>query len=90
MAREPGMSKKKRGDKKRGPKGGIKHQPGRGHDTKSLSIKKRRYAKRAKREWQQKEEEARRQWAVWDSLNDYVKKIRTDLEPEMPRPSDEG
>jgi hypothetical protein len=83
------MSKKKSGGKKRGPKGGIKHQPGRGHDTKSGPIKKRRYRKKAKELWQQKQEEARRQWALWDSLNDDVKKIRTDLKPEVPRPKDE-
>jgi hypothetical protein len=28
------MSKEKDGDKERGPKGGIKHQPGRGHKRK--------------------------------------------------------
>lgn len=83
------MSKKKAGQKKRGPKGGIKHQPGRGHDVKSGPVKKQRYRKKAKKLWQQQREEARRQWAVWDSLNDDVKKIRIDLEPEMPRPRDE-
>ncbi len=83
------MSEKKAGDKKRGPKGGIKHQPGRGHDSKSGPIKKRRYRKKARKLWQQMQEEARRQWAVWDSLNDEVKKIRIDLKPEMPRPKDE-
>ena len=83
------MAKKKAGDKKRGAKGGIKHQPGRGHDSKSGPIKKRRYRKKARKLWQQMQEEARRQWAVWDSLNDEVKKIRIDLKPEMPRPKDE-
>ncbi len=83
------MSKKKAGKKKRGTKGGIKHQPGRGHDTKTGPIKKRRYRKKAKKLWQQKQEEARRQWAVWDSLNDEAKKMRTDLKPEVPRPKDE-
>ena len=84
------MSKKKAGQKKRGPKGGIKHQAGRGHDTKSLPIKKRRFTNQAKKKRQRKEEEARRQWTVWDSLTDEVKKLRTDLKPEMPRPNDEG
>jgi hypothetical protein len=83
------MSKRKGGDKKRGPKGGIKHQPGRGHDAKSLPIKKKRFAKQAKKKRQREEEEARRQWAVWDSLTDDGKRMRPDLKPEMPRPSDE-
>ncbi|HTU88964.1 MAG TPA: hypothetical protein VMF69_02605 [Gemmataceae bacterium] len=83
------MSKKKADRKKRGPKGGIKHQPGRGHDAKSGPIKKERYRKKAKKLWQQKQEEARRQWAVWDRLSDDAKKIRIDLKPEMPRPKDE-
>lgn len=83
------MSKKKAGKKKRGPKGGIKHQPGRGHDRKTLPIKKRRFEKLAEKKRRQKEGEARRQWEAWDSLDDYVKKKRPELEPKMPRPSHE-
>lgn len=83
------MSKKKGGDKKRGPKGGIKHQPGRGHDSKSGPIKKRRLIKRAKKIRQWKREEALRQWALWDGLSDEQKKFRWDLKPEMPRPDHE-
>ncbi|HEY7159229.1 MAG TPA: hypothetical protein VH575_35120 [Gemmataceae bacterium] len=80
------MSKKKGSDKKRGPKGGIKHQPGRGHDTKSGPIKKKRREKKAKKKRQQREEEARRQWAVWDRLTDEQRKFLRELEPKMPRP----
>jgi hypothetical protein len=83
------MSKKKAGQKKRGPKGGIKHQPGRGHDVKSGPVKKRRFKRQTKKKRQQEEEEARRQWAVWDSLDEYVKKKRPELKPKMPRPSHE-
>ena len=80
------MSKKKAGKKKRGPKGGIKHQPGRGHDRKSLPIKKRRHEKQSKKKRQQREEEARRQWAQWDQLTDEQKKFLQELKPKMPRP----
>lgn len=83
------MSKKRAGEKKRGPKGGIKHQPGRGHDVKTGPIKKERFRKKAKKKRQREEEEARRQWAVWDSLDDYIKKQRLELKPKMPRPSHE-
>ncbi len=80
------MSKRKVGRKKRGPKGGIKHQPGRGHDRKSLPIKKRRYRKKARKEHQQREEEARRQWEEWDRLTDEQKKFMPELKPKVPRP----
>lgn len=33
-------------EKKRGPKGGIKHQPGKGHDRKSAPARKKRFAKK--------------------------------------------
>lgn len=83
------MSKRKGGDKKRGPKGGIKHQPGRGHDTKSGPIKKARHKKRAAKIRRQRKEEARKQWALWDGLSDEQKKWRPDLRPKVPRPKDE-
>jgi hypothetical protein len=40
------MSQGKEG-KKRGPRGGVKHQPGAGHDRKSAPRKKKRFAKKA-------------------------------------------
>lgn len=83
------MSKKKAGQKKRGPKGGVKHQPGRGHDVKSGPVKKRRYRKQAKKKRQQKLEEAHKQWAEWDQLNHEQKKLLSKFKPKMPRPSDE-
>jgi hypothetical protein len=80
------MSKKKAGKKKRGPKGGIKHQPGRGHDTKSRPIKKKRHEKKAKKKRQRREEEARRQWEVWDRLPEEQRKFLKELKPKLPRP----
>ena len=35
--------------KKRGPKGAIKHKPGRDHDRKSAQGKKKRFARKAAR-----------------------------------------
>jgi hypothetical protein len=84
------MSKKKGKEKKRGPKGGIKHQPGRGHDRKSRPTKTERFKRRAKTKRQQREEEARRQWAEWDRLNDEQKKFLTGLKPKLPRPKNEN
>ena len=37
-----GVAKKK----SRGPRGGVKHQPGRGHDRKSAAERKRRFAEK--------------------------------------------
>ena len=84
------MSKKKGGGKKRGPKGGIKHQPGRGHDAKSNPVKKRRFSKDAKKKRRREQEEARRQWKLWDDMSDEQKKWRFELKPTMPRPKDEN
>jgi hypothetical protein len=80
------MSKKKGGGKKRGPKGGIKHQPGRGHDPKSGPIKRKRYIEKAEKKRQRKIEEAREKWAEWDRLNDEQKKLLAPFKPKMPRP----
>jgi hypothetical protein len=43
------MSEKEEPEAARGPKGGIKHQPGRGHVRKSAKSKKRRFARKAAR-----------------------------------------
>jgi hypothetical protein len=72
--------------KKKGPKGGVKHQPGSGHDRKSRPQKRKRYMKKAARKKQEEETEARRQWEIWDRLSDEQKTFRNDLKPSMPRP----
>jgi hypothetical protein len=77
-------------DKKRGPKGGIRHQPGRGHDPKSGSQRKKRFARKAARKRQAKEEEARKAWEEWDRLPDEAKKLLGPAgQPKVPRPKDE-
>jgi hypothetical protein len=42
---------------KRGPRGGVKHTPGRGHGTKSEPQKKRRTAKRLRDKHRKRKEE---------------------------------
>ena len=77
------------GEKKKGPRGGVKHQPGRGHDTKSRPQRKKRFAKRAARKRRVSEEAARKAWEEWDRLPDEVKKILGPKgRPKMPRPKD--
>ena len=54
------MAKKK--PVKRGPKGGMKHTPGRGHDRKSRSRKDKKRVKKARQRREELEAEACRQW----------------------------
>lgn len=76
--------------KKRGPRGSIKHQPGRGHDHKSAPARKKRFARKAERKRLQDEDDARRQWDEWDRLPDDVKKLLgSDGQPKLPRPQDD-
>jgi hypothetical protein len=75
-----------RSKKKRGPKGGMKHRPGREHDRKSAPHRKRKFQRRAKRERPEIHELARRQWEQWDALSDEKKKLPWDLRPKIPRP----
>jgi hypothetical protein len=80
------MTSKEEGEKKRGPKGGIQHQPGRGHDAKSGPRKKERHQKKAAKRRKEREELARQQWEVWDQLTEEQKRFRPELKPSMPRP----
>jgi hypothetical protein len=75
----------------RGPRGGRKHQPGRGHDRKSVPEKKKRFAEKAARKRNILEEDAKRLWNEWDELPDEVKKLLGPAgEPRVRRPSDES
>jgi hypothetical protein len=76
--------------KKRGPKGGVKHQPGRGHDAKSALAKKKRFSKNAAKKRKQEAEESQRAWAAWYALPEAVKRILgPSAEPKMPRPREQ-
>jgi hypothetical protein len=73
--------------KKKGPKGGIKHSPGRGHDTKSGQHKKKRFGRKAARKRHQKNEAARKLWEAWLQLSDEQRRLLGPKgEPKVPRP----
>ena len=77
--------------KKRGPRGGIKHRPGRGHDTKSGPRKTERFRRKAARERQENEEIARKTWQEYDALPEPVRNLLGPKgKPIMPRPPDES
>lgn len=77
-------------EKKRGPKGGIKHQPGRGHDRKSTGVKKKRFVKKAAKKRRNEADEARAAWAEWDKLSEDAKKLLGPTQqPKMSRPDDD-
>ena len=81
------MDSEEKPAKKRGPKGGIKHNPGQGHDRKSDPVKKKRFSKKAVKKRLEQEEEARKAWAEWDQLADDVKRLLGPTgQPKMPRP----
>jgi len=76
--------------KKRGPKGGVKHQPGRGHDHKSAAGRKKRFAIKAAKKRTQQHDEAKRAWDAWDQLPDDAKKLLgPSQQPPTPRPDNE-
>jgi hypothetical protein len=83
------MAKKRKKPPQRGPKGGKKHTPGRGHDRKSRLRKDRRRIEKARKRREALEAEARKQWAIWDSLGGEKQKLRPDLRPTLPRATDE-
>ena len=72
-------------EKKCGPKGGVKHQPGRGHQHKSEAARKRRFQQKALKMLQESKEKNKKQWEVWDTLADEKRILRPDLRPEKPR-----
>ena len=83
------MAKKRKNPLKRGPKGGKKHTPGRDHDRKSRKGKDAKRQKRARKRRDALADLARQQWRVWDSLSSEQKKMRDELRPSLPRPTDE-
>jgi hypothetical protein len=66
-------------EKKRGPRGGIKHTPGRGHATKSELAKKKRTGKRLKEKHRKRREDERRRMEAFERLSSGLKRL---LKPE--------
>lgn len=75
--------------KTRGPKGGVGHQPGRGHDRKSALRRKKLFAEKQRRKRLDYDKELRKRWDDWDKLGDDARKLLPELEPKEPRPSDD-
>ncbi len=75
--------------KKRGPKGGIKHTPGRGHARKSGPAKKKRFQRKAARRRHTAAADLVSQWAEWDALPPEVQKLLPEKKPTLPRPADD-
>ena len=78
------------GKKKRGPKGGVKHTPGRDHARKSAARKKRQFQRKAAQKRRAEQEHLQKQWQEWDALPPEVQKLRPDMKPKQPRPTNEG
>lgn len=76
--------------KKRGARGGVKHQPGKGHDRKSAERKKKRFIAKAAQKRRQVDEEAKKEWARYDELTDEQKRLLGPAcIPQIPRPTDD-
>ena len=63
------MADEKEAEKKKGPKGGVKHTPGRGHTRKSSPRKKKRFEKKAATMRKREKESLRKQWAEFDLMS---------------------
>ena len=73
--------------KKRGPKGAVKHKPGRDHDRKSARNKKKRFARKQAKKRLQQLTDAKGAWAEYDALDDEVKRLLgPNAMPKRPRP----
>ena len=84
------MAEEKEAGKKKGPKGGVKHTPGRGHTRKSGPQKKKRFQEKSASKRLAKQDDLQKQWDDWDSLPLEVQRLRLDLKPKLPRPNDES
>ncbi len=85
------MADEKGAQKKKGPKGGVKHTPGRGHDTKSAPSKKNRFRKKAVKMRKEKEELAQKLWQEWDAMSaGHRKLLGPKGKPKLPRPKNEN
>jgi hypothetical protein len=67
------------GEKRRGPKGGMKHTPGRGHARKSQPHKKKEIGKRLRENHRKRRKMAEKRRKAWESLSPELRKL---LRPE--------
>lgn len=83
------MTTSDNGRKKRGARGGVKHQPGKGHNRKSAKRKKKQFIAKAARKRRQQKADAKREWSKYDELSDEIKRLLGPAYvPKMPRPVD--
>src|SRR5438128_29293 len=82
---QPNVAGKKEDGKKKGPKGGVKHTPGRGHTRKSGPQKKKRFQNEAAKKRRAQQEKLRKQWEEWDALSPEQQKHLSKLKPKQPR-----
>jgi RHS repeat-associated protein len=66
--------------KKRGPSGGVKHTPGRGHTRKSGPRKRKRFQRRQQQQQQQQQQQLQTYQERWDNLSEDARKIYNDFE----------
>ena len=84
------MAEEKDVEKKKGPKGGVRHTPGLGHTRKSGPRKKKRFEKKAAKIRKQAHESRRKQWAEWDAMPPDVQRFFPEKKPKVRRPTDES
>ena len=84
------MAEEERAERNRGPKGGRKHTPGRGHRRKSEALKKKRFQRKAATKRRAEHDELRAQWHEWDALSAEQQRLLPDMKPIQPRPDDES
>jgi hypothetical protein len=85
------VADQKEPEKNKGPKGGVKHTPGRGHDISSGPAKKKRFRRKAQKVRKEKEELARKLWQEWDDMSPELRRLLGPKgEPNVPRPNDEN
>lgn len=81
------MANPEEGDSaRRGPKGGKKHTPGRDHARKSARKKKKQFQRKAAGRKQAANEAAQRQWAEWDQMTEFERRLFPEKQPIAPRP----
>ncbi len=65
------------------------HTPGRDHRRKSAPRKRERFQKKAERKHKAKKEALQKQLDICDAMSPEARKLRPELEPKKPRPTDE-
>jgi hypothetical protein len=84
-----GHGRRRGGPEEARAQGRHQTQPWPGHTRKSGPQKKKRFQRKAARKRRDRQEDLRKQWQEWDALPPEVKKMRPELQPKLPRPTDD-